>query len=420
MTSYIDSNFYLYASDISSAISASDYTISYNTNGGSWINTDYATSYNSYSDDEITLPTSDDIEYSGYTFEGWYDSDDSSKTIITKIEKGTRGNITLEAKWQNESLAKYAPVSNVTYYAGSLSWSSDDDANYYYVYRTSDVSGSDLTQIAQTTDTSYDIVSYFLEGYYYGVRADSSTSDENTTDFDDAIKLSHIMATPNSAGGIDITLTLEPEETIPDYSRVKETNSKIDLEIGDSSATVCSALNTYKVYTYTYPYTKSGETYNFRFEINDNNQTRYETTATAIADSSVYIDTSDLLNATLNISYDYLNQTVTESLDLTEEQINKAFPSDNIVWGDSMYYFYYGNTYWYPAYQIDYNRQIFPDWTSSVTYTVNPTVDFSDYGYQYFGWHDFNWTVSSNTDLIWLFRTDSVTFTSTPKLQLKL
>lgn len=409
-TSYIESEFSITASNISSAINASGYTISYNTNGGSWENSDYVTSYNAYGKDDIELPTSDDITRSGYTFEGWYVSGDSSQTIITEIAKGTRGNITLEAKWQNESLAKYVPVSNVAYSAGSLSWSSVDGATSYYVYRTSDSTGNNLTQIAQTTDTSYSIVPYFLEGYYYGVRADSATSDENTTDFDDAIKLSHIMATANPAGGIDITLTLEADETLPDWSRVRETNSKIYIEIGASYNTVCNTLNTNKVYTYAYPYTKSGETYNFRFEVNDNNKTRYETSATAAADSSVYVDTSDLINATVNISYDYLNQTVTESLDLTEEQFNAAFPLSSLYWKESRFYFYYGNTSWNPSYQIGIISQDFSSWTNSITYTVSPTVNFSDYNYQYFGWHDFSWSLSSNPVLIWGFRTDSVTF----------
>lgn len=408
VTSKIDSDFSLSANDISSAITASEYTITYHTNGGTWENTDYITQYNAYNEDDTELPTSKDITYNGYTFQGWYKSGDSSQIIITKIPKGTRENLTLEAKWQKENLAKYAPVSNVNYSAGSLSWPSVPDATYYCIYRTSDLTGSNLTQIVETQNTSCNIVSYFLEGYYYGVRANNAISDENTTDFDDAIKLSHIVATPNDEG-IYITLTLEPDETLSNWSKVTETNSKISLAIDDTSS-VFYELNNEKFYAYTYPYTKAGEIYNFSFNLNYNENV-YDCNAIATTNSSVYVDTSDLLNTTLDISYDYLNKTVTENIDLTEEKFEAAFPSSSISSWNDKYYFYYGNTSLNPCYEIaSYSEQNFSNWTNSVTYTVSPEVNFSDYGYQYFGWHDFNWSLSGYENLIWTFRTDSVTF----------
>lgn len=420
VTSKIDSEFFLSNNDISSAITASEYTITYNTNGGTWENDDYVSEYNAYNKDDTELPTSKDITYNGYTFEGWYKSNDSSKKIITKIEQGTHGNLSLEAKWQDENLGKYAPVSNITYSAGSLNWPSVDGATSYYIYRISDSEGSNLTQIAETQNTSYNIVPYFLEGYYYGVRADSDTDDENTTNFSDAIKLSHIVATPIKQGndrGIYITLTLEPDEILPKWSKVTETKSNISLAIGDSSSDVFNELNNKKVFAYTYPYTKEDETYNFSFYLNYTENV-YDCSATATTDSGVYIDTSALSNATLNISYDYLNKTVTETLDLTQTEFENVFSSfsesSDFSWRNDKYYFYYGNTSWNPCYKIasysDPKNQEFSNWTNSVTYTVSPKVNFSDYGYQYFGWHDFNWSLTSNEKLIWFFRTNSVTF----------
>lgn len=409
VTSKIDSDFSLAKDDISNAIKASNFTITYDENGGTWENKDYITQYNAYKDD-TELPTSKDITKNGYTFQGWYKNGDSSQTIITKIPKGTREDLNLKAKWLKENLAKYAPVSKVTYSAGSLSWDPVSAATNYYIYRTSDLTGSNLTQIAEIAEienTSYNIVPYFLEGYYYGVRADNAESDENTKDFDDAIKLSHIVATPNDEG-IYITLTLEPNETLSNWSKVTETNSKISLAI-DYNTSVSNKLNDEKFYAYTYPYTKAGKIYNFSFNLNSNENV-YDCSATATTNSSIYVDTSDLLNTTLDISYDYLKKSVTEKIDLTKEKIEKAFPLSKIPSWNDKYYFYYGNTSLNPCYEIgSYSNQNFSNWTNSVTYTVSPKVNFSDYGYQYFGWHDFNWSLPNYEDLIWTFRTDSVT-----------
>ncbi len=76
-----------------------NYKITYNLNGG--INPSNAvTSYNAY--EEVILPTP---TKNGYVFRGWY----TESTFINKIEKfekGTTGNKTLYAKWQEGSLTR--------------------------------------------------------------------------------------------------------------------------------------------------------------------------------------------------------------------------------------------------------------------------------------------------------------------------
>lgn len=47
----------------------------------------------------ITLPIPQKL---GYLFEGWYTKDDFSDTAVTKIEKGSMGNKTFYAKWNND------------------------------------------------------------------------------------------------------------------------------------------------------------------------------------------------------------------------------------------------------------------------------------------------------------------------------
>lgn len=66
------------------------YSISYNLNYGK-INEDYSTKYTV--EDEIILPTN--VTKTGYTFAGWKLNND----FVTKIEKGTTGNLTLYAIW---------------------------------------------------------------------------------------------------------------------------------------------------------------------------------------------------------------------------------------------------------------------------------------------------------------------------------
>ena len=78
-----------------------EYTITYNANGGTHSNT--VSAYNTESE-TITLS---DAAKVGYTFGGWYDNASFNGNAITKIAKGSGGNVTLYAKW--------IPKSGITY-----------------------------------------------------------------------------------------------------------------------------------------------------------------------------------------------------------------------------------------------------------------------------------------------------------------
>ncbi len=52
---------------------------------------------------EISLPVYTNSSSSNYTFVGWYDASDSNKTIITSIPKGSTGNKTFIAKFEEKS-----------------------------------------------------------------------------------------------------------------------------------------------------------------------------------------------------------------------------------------------------------------------------------------------------------------------------
>ena len=71
-----------------------DYTITY-------VNVDGATNENpaSYNVETETITLKDPAK-AGYTFEGWYRTEDFTGNAVTEIVQGTTGNITLYAKWE--------------------------------------------------------------------------------------------------------------------------------------------------------------------------------------------------------------------------------------------------------------------------------------------------------------------------------
>lgn len=73
------------------------YTITYKLNGGKNNSSNPSKYYITTSTITLKNPTR-----SGYTFKGWY-SDSKFKTKVTKIKKGSTGNVTLYAKWQGIS-----------------------------------------------------------------------------------------------------------------------------------------------------------------------------------------------------------------------------------------------------------------------------------------------------------------------------
>lgn len=67
-------------------------------NGGSWVQADKVpVEYNS--EETLVLPTGSDITRDGYTFEGWYESDDFAGSPVTQIEPGGTEPIMLYARW---------------------------------------------------------------------------------------------------------------------------------------------------------------------------------------------------------------------------------------------------------------------------------------------------------------------------------
>jgi uncharacterized repeat protein (TIGR02543 family) len=84
----------------SARVSMVNYSITYNMNGGSWVS-GYTPLYTfKITSDEIQLPLKFDISRDGYTFDGWYTSEDFSETSkIETIASGTCEDFVLWAKW---------------------------------------------------------------------------------------------------------------------------------------------------------------------------------------------------------------------------------------------------------------------------------------------------------------------------------
>ena len=79
-----------------------EHTITYNRDGGDWASTyDPVTegvTNRKYTAEKI-LPTAINITKTGYTFLGWYKDGDTTKTVITKINANTDADVTVVAKW---------------------------------------------------------------------------------------------------------------------------------------------------------------------------------------------------------------------------------------------------------------------------------------------------------------------------------
>ena len=76
---------------------APTYAVTLNTNGGT-INNGNVTSY-TYGVG-ATLPTADDLTYTGYTFKGWYDNENLTGSPVTAIGGTETGNKEYWAKWE--------------------------------------------------------------------------------------------------------------------------------------------------------------------------------------------------------------------------------------------------------------------------------------------------------------------------------
>ena len=76
---------------------ANAYTVTLNTNGGT-INSGNVTEY-TYGVG-ATLPTADDMTYTGHTFKGWYDNEGLTGSPVTEISSTESGNKAYWAKWE--------------------------------------------------------------------------------------------------------------------------------------------------------------------------------------------------------------------------------------------------------------------------------------------------------------------------------
>ena len=95
---------------------APTYTVTLNTNGGT-INSGNVTGYTYGAG--ATLPTADDMTYTGHTFVGWYDNENLTGSPVTAISSTETGNKEYWAKWE-------ANTYPVTFYPTGGSSSSKD------------------------------------------------------------------------------------------------------------------------------------------------------------------------------------------------------------------------------------------------------------------------------------------------------
>jgi len=124
---------------------AEDYTIVYDSNGGSKCPND------SYTIEEaITLPTPTRTHY---TFEGWYQNSTFTGTALKKIVAGSNGDLILYAKWTPK---KYS----VTYYTNG---GNALDPLYYSVENNGLISLTDSTMNGATFDGWYESADFTTE-----------------------------------------------------------------------------------------------------------------------------------------------------------------------------------------------------------------------------------------------------------------
>ena len=112
---------------------ANTYTVTLNTNGGT-INSGNVTGY-TYGVG-ATLPTADDMTYTGYTFKGWYDNEGLTGFPVTAISDTETGNKEYWAKWEanaytvtlntNGGTINSGNVTGYTYGVGATLPTADD------------------------------------------------------------------------------------------------------------------------------------------------------------------------------------------------------------------------------------------------------------------------------------------------------
>ena len=121
---------------------ANTYTVTLNTNGGT-INSGNVTGY-TYGVG-ATLPTADDMTYTGYTFKGWYDNEGLTGFPVTAISDTETGNKEYWAKWEanaytvtlntNGGTINSGNVTGYTYGVGATLPTADDMTYTGYTFK---------------------------------------------------------------------------------------------------------------------------------------------------------------------------------------------------------------------------------------------------------------------------------------------
>ena len=140
---------------------ANTYTVTLNTNGGT-INSGNVTGY-TYGVG-ATLPTADDMDYTGHTFKGWYDNESLTGSPVTAIGDTETGNKEYWAKWEantytvtlntNGGTINSGNVTGYTYGVGATLPTADDMTytGHTFVgwYDNENLTGSPVTAISNT------------------------------------------------------------------------------------------------------------------------------------------------------------------------------------------------------------------------------------------------------------------------------
>ena len=138
---------------------ANTYTVTLNTNGGT-INSGNVTGY-TYGVG-ATLPTADDMTYTGYTFKGWYDNEGLTGFPVTAISDTETGNKEYWAKWEanaytvtlntNGGTINNGNVTEYTYGVGATLPTDVTRTGYTFKgwYDNENLTGSPVTAIGDT------------------------------------------------------------------------------------------------------------------------------------------------------------------------------------------------------------------------------------------------------------------------------
>jgi len=115
-----------------------DYTITYNVNGGTINDTDYASAFQ-YALAEVSLPS--DVTRTGYTFAGWYDNSNLNGEPVTSIATTEYGNKEYWAKWDVNTYTVTLEANEGSINSGNL---------VMYVYDVLSLLPADVTKVGYT------------------------------------------------------------------------------------------------------------------------------------------------------------------------------------------------------------------------------------------------------------------------------